>query len=299
MMAAGTREKQEMVQLGSFATGKRPPDLQSQRGTFTPAELVSVHWPPKPNAIAKSASEPTLVNMRGRVQKMDGVHVTADRAQNDLLRNTCASDQKDAALRRRREHFAGHASVPSTESVADYFRMQVHPAREDESSAMLSEQARRGLARWQIGGPEANTADAAQVMRSLRGLSRVVKMQPTYRDHSRDKPPGGISASNCLHEYKQVKDLSRYPQPVTKFSRPAPMRTRTPPAPEDFQSISKPGGYICKLMDSTPFQMTKNKVRNQQSKIGMTGGATDYATSYGAMSKGIQAQLANTTGNDS
>mmetsp|Transcript_87158 Transcript_87158/g.219453 ORF Transcript_87158/g.219453 Transcript_87158/m.219453 type:complete len:323 (-) Transcript_87158:67-1035(-) len=241
-----------------------------------------------------AASEPLLVNRNGRVRLAKSVPCTADRAQNDLLRNRHGTDQRDVALHAKRKFFFNDfAPVPSTGSIADFHRLSDVSLATDATTRVLTEEARRRLQLWQIRGPERDRQAAAQVMRSLRTVSEAVAALPTYSEHSRSRVPGSVACTDSMYEYARLApkggkgfrsgSVPHQLQPV----RSAPLLLPEPVEPlistDEIENVTKPGGDVVGLFDVTSLQTMKNKERGSRSKIAIAGGKRDWTTTYGCM----------------
>lgn len=269
----GTKDKKGMILLAEAAVGNNG-------------------VPEEGDKAFEALRQPVHMNPKGRHRVATSVHVTADRQQHDLTRVRSGEEQRDKDLVRRRKCLREFTSVPSTESVSEYYRLSDVPVAAEAGAKVLTEDARRGLARWQIRGPEQNRENTAQICLALRSLGDAVDACPTYTDTLRSRRSGGEGASNCLFDHGVVKRLHksgnymrRLPttQPGQGLSRSMPT---IPPAyldAETIDNIKRPGGYVVNLMDCEPLQMKKNKQRSVTSKI-VQGGATSWSTSYGAMS---------------
>lgn len=264
MKSAGTEAKRDMVSLARHASGV---------GTEYDDPVLAF----------KASQEPAVVNSNGRPRLMKAVHVTADRAQHDMIRNRCHSDQKDAALHEKRRFFSNFHPIPTRDTVADFYRLGEVPVAKDPTMQVLTEHARRKLHNWQVRGPEQNRESSAQVMRSLRSISKAVDRLPTYAEHIVSQPQGLDDMNSSLHEYSKV-----IPKGHRSFKAPTvPLRhSSSSPAvlqplidPEELSAIGRPGGYLVNHADSAPLQMMKNKERAVKSKLPMAGGRRDWSTS--------------------
>jgi len=212
-------------------------------------------------AYAKSI-QPVVQNSKGRTRLASSVQKTADRAQCDLFVNRSLADQSDKGRLQSRRHLQNFASVPSLHSVSDYYSLADRPIGSDPSTAVITEAAKRGLAVWQVRGPEESTESTAEVMGSLRSISSVVsQMSSSGR--------GSPSASR--------------PQATLQHSGSAPAPSRPFYDPGEISDVSRPGGYIVRLHDKEHIAMLKNKERNKSSQLPLLGGSRDWITSYGVM----------------
>jgi hypothetical protein len=226
--------------------------------------------------------DPVFVNDRGRVRLAKTIPVTADRIQSDMLKNRHGSDAKDTHLEKKRQWFKEWAPIPSINSVGDFFHLKANPVYTESIAQVLSESAKRGLARWQVDGPEQNDSTAANAMRSLRSIADAVARIPRYREHARDQMAGATGRSDLLHEYSTMAprgSRSLMSQPYAIPDRQVHVSKSNPNLPRPFteqaeiDKISRPGGYVVNLHDREPLQMLKNRERNQSSKIAKGGAA--------------------------
>lgn len=234
-----------------------------------------------------ASRQPVQLNPKGRHRVATSVHVTADRQQADLLKVKSGEEQRSKDLLRRRNFLQDYAPMPSTESVSDYYRLSDVPVSAEPGAKVLTEDARRGLARWQIRGPEQNREQTAHICQALRSLGESVNACPTYTDAIRGSR-SGAHATDRLLDHGSVKQLHRsgnfirripMTQPGQGMSRSMPT---IPPAyldRETIENIKRPGGYVVNLMDNEPLQMMKNKRRSDTTKM-VQGGSTSYETSY-------------------
>jgi len=225
------------------------------------------------------------LNPKGRHRVADAVHVTADRQQHDLTRLRCHEDQKDKELVKKRRFLNDFHPTPSTDSVSEHYRLGDVPISQEPGSRVLSEDARRGLTRWQIRGPERHRQEAAQICKALRSIDSAVKALPTYQDHLRGSRPGG-HATERLFEQSFVKQASKSGNymrqlpmmvPGAGLSRSMPTIPPSYMTKEEIKNVEGPGGYMCGLMDCEPLQFKKNRQRAIVSKM-VQGGACSWAT---------------------
>lgn len=274
---------------GAIDVWMRNHGIKDKRGIVLLAEAaVGDNGVPTKQDQAYSASrQPVQLNPKGRHRVSEAVHVTADRLQVDLNKLRCQEDQRDKSLVRKRNFVKDFTATPSTESVSEFYRLGDVPISQEPSAKVLNEDAKRGLTRWQIRGPEQSREDAAQICKALRSLGGAVDAVPTYTDQMRIRNPGGHGATNCLFDYGLVKRAHKSGNymrqlPMNKgLSRSMPT---IPPAymeAEDIRNVTRPGGYVVNLMDCEPLQCHKNKQRNITSKI-VQGGACSWTTSYNA-----------------
>jgi len=247
--------------------------------------------PVRQDSAFAASQQPVQLNPQGRHRVSDAVHVTADRQQADLTKLRCGGDQRDKELVRKRKFIRDFAPIPSADSVSDFYRLSDVPVAAEPGAKALSEDARRGLSRWQIRGPERNREETAQICQALRSLGDAVTACPTYTDNLRGRRGGSQGCSDCLFEHGEIKRLSRSgcymrrvptTQPGQGLSRSMPT---IPPAyigAEEISNVKRPGGFVVNLMDCEPLQMRKNRQRNITSKI-VQGGVCSWTTSYNAM----------------
>jgi len=266
MESASVGMKRDMVQLGNVvkSAGERP-------------------------AKAPAAMQ-VIQNPMGRQRSANVIPMTADRAQADLLRNRSGSDVTDVALQAERKYFDRYSRVPSVGSVADYHRLSNAPVHLEPSTKVLTDLARARLQQWQVHGPEANHHVSAEIMRSLRSIATAVDRLPSYADHRRFAMPGKQGLRDSLHEYSKTSSMTGVrilKEPVAQSRMPhsssAPAILRPVVTDEDISAITRPGGYVVKLLDQTPLQMLKNKSRAAQSQVQMSGQACDWKTTYRVM----------------
>eukprot|EP00931_Biecheleriopsis_adriatica_P009585 TRINITY_DN110651_c0_g1_i1.p1 TRINITY_DN110651_c0_g1~~TRINITY_DN110651_c0_g1_i1.p1 ORF type:complete len:316 (-),score=56.09 TRINITY_DN110651_c0_g1_i1:126-1073(-) len=271
MQSASVGMKRDMVQLAAMVR---------EAGQFGKT----------PQSAALLRKTTVIANPSGRQRAANVVPVTADRAQQDLLRVRCGSEVTDVAVEEKRRYFARYSRIPSTDSIADFYRLTHAPVHMEESTKVLTEQARARLQKWQIMGPESNPNTSAEIMRSLRSIASAVNRLPTYAEHTSSRQPGSQGLKDSLYEYSKVVPrggrILKEPRVIRKtpHTSSAPAILRPVVEPADIEAISKPGGYVCKLMDQTPLQMLKNKSRATQSQVQMSGGSCDWKTSYSVMS---------------
>jgi len=273
----GTKDKRGMVLLGEAAVGDNG---------------VPVHQ----DSAYKALQQTVKLNPKGRHRVDDAIHVTADRAQADLLRIRCKEDQSDKELVRRRKFVSDFAPVPSTDSVSEFYRLGDVPISSEAGAKVLTEDARRGLTRWQIRGPERNREETAQICKALRSLGGAVDGIPQYTDEMRNRRTGGQGCSSCLHDYGEVKRASRNGSYIRRLPRTQPgeglsrSMPTIPPAYISTEELAavKRGGFSVTvgLNDCEPLQYMKNIQRNKFTKI-VNGGATSYSTAYNEMSAAI------------
>lgn len=233
MRSHGTKDKKGVLKLAEAAVGDNGVPVQQDKAYAASQQQVQM-------------------NTKGRHRLVDAVHVTPDRMQHDLLRVRSGEEQRDKDLVRRRKFLRDYTPIPSTESVSDYYRLNDVAISREPSAKVLNEDARRGLTRWQIRGPENHREDTAHVMQALRSLSSAVDAVPQYADSMRARGSGGESHDR-LFDHGQIKEASRSghyirrvptTQPGAHLSRSAPT---LPPAymkEEDLQNITRPGGYV-------------------------------------------------------
>mmetsp|Transcript_75486 Transcript_75486/g.233524 ORF Transcript_75486/g.233524 Transcript_75486/m.233524 type:complete len:274 (+) Transcript_75486:200-1021(+) len=239
-----------------------------------------------PAATFKASREPAHFNSNGRPKLMKAVHVTADRVQHDMLRNKSRGDQKDEALHEKRRFVSSYSAVPSRDTVSDYHRLSEVPIARDPTMQVLTEHARRKLHNWQVRGPEQSRECAAQVMRSLRSLTKAIERLPTYAEHSAHQQTScGDACTASLHDYSKVVPkghrLFKAATVPLQHSRSSPAVVQPLPLidPEELDALNRPGGYLVNHADSAPLQMLKNKDRAVKSKIPIAGGRRDWSTS--------------------
>lgn len=268
----GTKDKKGVLLLAEAAVGDNGVPVQQDKAYAAARQAVHT-------------------NTKGRHRVSTAVHVTPDRQQHDLLKVRCAEDQRDPDLIRRRKFLKDFVPVPSTESVSDFYRLSDVPVSAEPGAKVLTEDARRGLTRWQIRGPEQSREDAAQICQTLRSLGSAVDACPTYHDQLRIRKSGSQGCiENLLSDslVRQAKQRGNYMRqlPMTRpgagLSRSMPTIPPSYITGEEIENVKRPGGYVCNLMDVEPLQMKKNKQRNITSKI-VQGGATSWTTSYSAM----------------
>mmetsp|Transcript_9264 Transcript_9264/g.12877 ORF Transcript_9264/g.12877 Transcript_9264/m.12877 type:complete len:305 (+) Transcript_9264:1-915(+) len=216
-----------------------------------------------PVIIPRVASDTELTNYNGRTRLEKAVHVSADKAQADMLRNRCKSDQKDTALHKKRQHFSNYSQAPSVDSVSSYYRLGSKSILSESSSKLLNERARKGLAEWQVRGPEADRVLTAQVMHSLENIHDVLKRQPQYTEIAARRGSGPQARSDALYEH--ALNLPRCP--TLPHSRSLPTVIARPPPPEDFSKLTRPGGSIVQMHDSVKLQREKNAIKSRASKV--------------------------------
>lgn len=236
-------------------------------------------------------NEPVQLNTKGRHRVSTSVHVTADRQQHDLTKLRCGADQTNMELVKKRRFLDDFAPVHNINSVSEFYRLSDVPIAAEPGAKVLSEDARRGLSRWQIRGPERNREETATICQALRSLGDAVDARPTYTDELRNRRDGGKGASDCLHSYGETKRASRsgnymrrmpMTQPGQGLSRSMPSIPPSYMSLEDIKDVNRPGGFKCNLMDCEPLQMRKNRQRGITSKMPQ-GGSTSWTTSYNTM----------------
>jgi len=269
----GTKDKKGILLLAEAAVGDNGVPVQQDQAF-------------------NAAKQAVQLNPKGRHRVANSIHVTADRQQVDLSRVRCGEDQRDKDLIRRRNHLANFVPVHSTDTVSDYYRLGDVPVSAEPGAKVLTEDARRGLTRWQIRGPEQNRENTAQICQALRSIGSAVDAVPRYTDNLRIRKSGSQGCIDCLFEYSGVKQATkngnyerRLPmsQPGQHLARSMPT---LPPAyihPDEIRNITRPGGYVVDLLDCEPLACKKNKQRNITTKLAQ-GGACSWSTSYGAMS---------------
>jgi len=263
MRSVGTEAKRDMVNLGRHASG------------------ASVEHEDPVHTFAASR-ETAILNPNGRPKLAKAVHVTADRAQSDMLRNRSGAEQRDTGRESSRRFFSNFHPIPNRDTVADFYRLGDVPIASDSTTQVLTEHARRKLHQWQVRGPEGSKEGSAQVMRSLRSLSSACERVPKYSDAvAVFRPSDPKEAGTFLHEYAMAV-------PKGHKSLRAPLQhARSAPAiipkplfdPEEIEGISRPGGDRVDHFDSAPIQKMKNHERAMKSKISMAGGNVDWSTS--------------------
>lgn len=248
-------------------------------------------WPAQQDKHYEALQDPVQLNPKGRHKNSNTVHVTADRQQHDLLKLRCQADQTNMELERKRRFLNDFAPIHNTNSVSEFYRLSDVPVSAEPGAKVLNEDARRGLTRWQIRGPERNREDTATICQALRSLGSAVDQCPTYKDELLIRKGGSKGASDCLHNYGQTKRASRQgtylrtlptTQPGQGLSRSMPTIPPAYLAMEDLKSVERPGGYRVDLMDVEPLAMRKNRMRGITSKM-VQGGSTSWTTSYDAM----------------
>mmetsp|Transcript_122136 Transcript_122136/g.346225 ORF Transcript_122136/g.346225 Transcript_122136/m.346225 type:complete len:335 (+) Transcript_122136:107-1111(+) len=271
MQTSGAQAKKDMVTLARYAS-------------TSDAEAAD------PNRAFANACQQVQVNRKGRPRCAGTVSCTPDRAQSDLLRNRSGADKRDANLQGRRKALESYASVPTTETIADYYRLRDEPLRGDASTQVLTEGARRSLQRWQLNGPERDAEGAAQAMRSLRSISNAVAALPTYADHNATQTLAGQSRRDSLFEYSKVAPKgARCLKQTEPPRRPLGLSSSMPAIhrplidPKDIENVYRPGGFVVHLNDHAPLAMLKNRERATKSKISLNGGQCDWSTTAEAM----------------
>jgi hypothetical protein len=240
---------------------------------------VPVSWLPGPQ-------EPVIANDRGRVRALSQSQITPDRVQADLLKNRHGSDVKDVALEKRRRFFRSWAPVPSIDSVGDFFHLKDNPVQANAVSQVLSENARRGLARWQVHGPEQSMGSAANAMRSLRSVYDAVQRIPRYKEHLREQVPGGQGCRELMHDYSMLAPRGSRTLLHAPYAMPDRRKVHSTSAPgllkplvesHEIERISRPGGFVVSLNDMEALAALKNRESNMASKIPFSGGSQDYS----------------------
>jgi len=268
----GTKDKKGILALAEAAVGDNGVPVQQDKAYAC-------------------ANQRTQLNRNGRHRVATAVHVTPDRQQVDLTKVRCAEDQRDQDLIRRRKFLNDFVPVHSTETISDFYRLSDVAVSKEPGAKVLTEDARRGLTRWQIRGPEQNRENAAQICQALRSLGSAVDACPTYQDQLRNRRSGSQGCIDCLLEHSAVQQASksgnymrRLPmtQPGLGLSRSMPSIPQQYLSHEEIANIKQPGGYVVDMNDCEPLQMKKNKQRNITTKI-VQGGATNWTTSYNAM----------------
>jgi hypothetical protein len=271
MQSHGRKDKLGLIKLASAAVG--------DNGV-----------PEKQDLAYAALQQPVQQNTKGRHRLGEAVHVTADRQQHELTKIRSGADQSDLSLVRKRKFLREYASTPSIESVSEFYRLSDKPVANEESAKVLTEEARRGLTRWQIRGPERNREETAQIMQSLRSIGDSVKSMPSWHDQLRARDMGE-SVGNSLHTDASVRTAARHGlyqrnmptyQSGRHLSRSCPTIPPSYLSHDELKNVGRPGGYVVDLMDCEPLQMKKNRQRNITSKI-VAGGATSWTTSYGLM----------------
>mmetsp|Transcript_127449 Transcript_127449/g.366578 ORF Transcript_127449/g.366578 Transcript_127449/m.366578 type:complete len:316 (+) Transcript_127449:76-1023(+) len=237
-----------------------------------------------------AACEKTIVNRHGRAVTANAILVTADRLQQDLLRNRHGSHQRDLKVQASRKYFDEFADVHSTRTVDTFYRLQHVTVTEDPAARILTEHAKRRLERWQVRGPERNPQDAALIMRALRSLSNAAAALPDYHTVVRDRSPA-VDRNQLLHEFSQAAPKGVKPLSATILARLQPSASAPASLPpfrpfigtEELDAIQRPGGDASGFNDDVPLQLLKNKHRASRSKLTVAGGERDWTTSYGTM----------------
>lgn len=231
--------------------------------------------------------QPVRLNPKGRHRVADAVHVTADRIQHDLTKVRSGEDQRNKDLVKKRRFASDFVSIPSTESISDFYRLADVAVSQEPGAKVLNEDAKRGLTRWQIRAPERAREETATICQALRSIGQAVEAVPRYEDHLRIRKPGTKGTLDCLFDQGEVKRAfrsgnyeRRLPMmvPGAGLSRSMPTIPPAYVSEKEITDISRPGGYVVGLMDCEPLQMKKNKQRNITSKL-VQGGATSWTTS--------------------
>lgn len=285
MRSHGIKDKKAINALAEAALGDNGVPVQKTENFYRAARQDLEY---------SAARQPVQLNKQGRQRVQTAIHVTPDRQQADLMKVKCGEDQRDPDLIRRRKFLNDFVPVHSTESMSDYYRLSDVPVSAEPGSKVLTEDARRGLTRWQIRGPEQNRETTAQVCQALRSLGDAVQAVPTYTDRLRERRSGSQGCIPCLIDNAAVKQAHRSGQymrtlPMDYGSGAALSRSMPtiPPAylsEEEISNIKRPGGYVVNMNDCEPLQRNKNKQRNITTKI-VSGGATSYTTSYNTMAE--------------
>lgn len=294
MKSATEQEKRDVVTLGKIVA-------EADSHMDTPAKAYV------------SATQEVVTNRQGRTRLANTVPVSADRAQQDLLRNRHGADQRNPEMQRRRDFFAAFAPVPSTSSVADFYAMASAPILGDGATKCLDEKVRKKLERWQVRGPEKDqrrAEAAARAVRSLRSVSSAVASVPNYLDHTGKwtamnssggkRGLSGQAHATALYEYSKVqpknhedrvmeslgaqreRTLLQQSQLHHASSAPALIRREAladGSALDVDQLCSGPIGYF----EGSQLQMRKIRERSIRSKIPGTGGAGSWSTTYGTL----------------
>jgi hypothetical protein len=248
--------------------------------------------PVKQDLAYQALNEPVQHNTKGRHRLNTAVHVTADRQQVDLQRIRSGADQRDPGLVEKRRFVRNYASVPSIDTVSDFYRLSDTPVAAEPSAKVLNEDARRGLTRWQIRAPEQSREETAQIMQSLRSLQDAVGTLPSYDDQLRSRSGSSQACGKHLWSYSLIRDAARnglYSRQIPTMQSGRGLSRSCPSLPpayisaDEIDGVKRPGGYVVDLMDCERLQMKKNKERAHTSKI-VQGGATSWTTSYAAMS---------------
>jgi hypothetical protein len=304
--------------LGMIVPWMKSATPQEKRDVVTLGKIVAeadAHMDTPAKAQASSAQE-VITNRQGRTRLANTVPVSADRAQQDLLRNRHGADQRNPEIQRRRDFFASFAPVPSTSSVADFYSMSRAPILGDDATKCLDEKVRKKLERWQVRGPEKDqrrAEAAARAVRSLRSVSSAVASVPNYLDHAgkwtamnsvnsigSKRGLSGQAHATALYEYSKVqphnhadrvieslgaqqeKTLQQQSQLHHARSAPALIRREAladGSALDVDQLCSGPIGYF----EGSQLQMRKIRERSIRSKIPGTGGAGSWSTTYGTL----------------
>jgi len=270
---ARTQEKRDMVKLGEIAAS-------GGNGITHPISWLPEH------------QERTVMNDAGRQRLAKSIPVTADRIQHDLHKNKCGGDAKDMHLEKRRQWFKNQDQVPNVNSMGDFFHLKDNPVYHNEVSQVLTESAKRALARWQVDGPEKGAGTSANVMRSLRSITDAVARIPRYNDHVRNQPSGPHGRKDILYDYSYARPHGggtllnapySIPDKQLHHSTSAPATLRPLIDPEAVDKVTRPGGYVVNLMDREQLAALKNRQRNKSTKIAMGGGCANYTTTAKAI----------------
>lgn len=237
----------------------------------------------------KEETAQVLVNSTGRGRLENAIPCSGDRHQVDLLRNRSKSDQTSKTRNAERRSFAEFSmgGLPNTQSVSDYFRLAQVAISKEETSKVLTEQAKRRIERWQVRGPDENPAVAAQVMRSLRSICNAVSQLPTYAE-SRGCRSGGQVCTDSLYEFSLVapKGARTFKVASTGVLRPS----MSEPTLQRSSADTKPRSLVSwtlNLDDAAPVQRRKNKERSITTKIPLAGGQQTWDTTYAVMGNDI------------
>lgn len=265
---AREQEKRDMVKLAQLA---------AEGGNCSHCPPA---WIPAPQA-------PLKKNDNGRISFAKSVSMTADRYQSDLQKTASGEAQRNRLLEKKRTWIRDWAPIASINTVGDYFHLRDHPIYTHECAQVLTESAKRGLARWQLDGPERHHGVSANCMRSLRSISDAVARVPRYTQ-VQNRQHVGYGRKELLYDYGQEVPASNVimprmlmpapyaiPDRTMHHSSSAPATLRPTIEPADIERIKQPGGHVVGLMDREPLAMLKNRQRNNTSSVG-GGGSTEY-----------------------
>lgn len=267
--SASSREKRNMVNLARSASAA---EMQFE----------------DPVVALKAAQQPVVVNSHGRTKLADSMHITADRLQSDLLRSRTGSDQRDKELQRKREFLTSFHTVPSRDSIADFYRLGDKPIVGDAAAQVLTDNARKRLQQWQVRAPERDRQATADVMRSLRDLGNAVQRLPRHSVGSACGADALRSSSNSVLPTvpRSRASTSANDDALMQHSSSAPAILRPLIDPQEINAVRRPGGYMVKLSDHPQLQRMKNKERAVKSTMAAAGGR-DYTTSSSMIGTGL------------